>query len=77
MDRYSPTVNDLAPRDMFARTMLDEVREGCGPDGAYVVLDMPHPEPAHIDAKAARHHPSPLAWRRAVNRADPVFPTAR
>ncbi|HEY9477205.1 MAG TPA: FAD-binding protein, partial [Microbacteriaceae bacterium] len=36
MERYAPTVKDLAPRDMVARAMANEVREGrgCGPDGA-------------------------------------------
>ena len=53
MERYAPTIKDLAPRDMVARAMANEVREGrgCGPDGDYVYLDLTHLEPAHIDAK--------------------------
>src|ERR1700748_562585 len=34
MERYAPTIKDLAPRDMVARAMANEVREGrgSGPD---------------------------------------------
>ena len=28
MERYAPTIKDLAPRDMVARAMVQEVREG-------------------------------------------------
>ena len=53
MERYAPTIKDLAPRDMVARAMANEVREGrgCGPDKDYVLLDLTHLDPAHIDAK--------------------------
>ena len=30
MERYAPTIKDLAPRDMVARAMANEVREGRG-----------------------------------------------
>jgi len=32
MERYAPTIKDLAPRDMVARAMANEVREGRGED---------------------------------------------
>jgi len=53
MERYAPTIKDLAPRDIVARAMANEVREGrgAGPDKDYVLLDLTHLEPAHIDAK--------------------------
>ncbi|WP_136088953.1 succinate dehydrogenase flavoprotein subunit [Auritidibacter ignavus] len=53
MERYAPTIKDLAPRDIVARSMANEVREGrgCGPNKDYVLLDLTHLEPAHIDAK--------------------------
>src|SRR5680860_37316 len=53
MERYAPTIKDLAPRDMVSRAMYLEVREGrgCGPNKDYVLLDLTHLEPAHIDAK--------------------------
>jgi succinate dehydrogenase / fumarate reductase flavoprotein subunit len=53
MERYAPTIKDLAPRDIVARSMANEVREGrgAGPHADYVLLDLTHLEPAHIDAK--------------------------
>ncbi len=53
MERYAPTIKDLAPRDIVARSMANEVREGrgAGPNKDYVYLDLTHLEPAHIDAK--------------------------
>jgi succinate dehydrogenase flavoprotein subunit len=53
MERYAPTIKDLAPRDIVARSMANEVRagRGCGPHKDYVLLDLTHLEPAHIDAK--------------------------
>ena len=53
MERYAPTIKDLAPRDIVSRAMANEVREGrgAGPDKDYLLLDLTHLEPAHIDAK--------------------------
>ena len=43
MERYAPTIKDLAPRDMIARYILEEVRAGRGIDGKdYVHLDLTH-----------------------------------
>lgn len=44
MERYAPTIKDLAPRDIVARSMALEVLEGrgCGPDKDYVLLDVTH-----------------------------------
>ncbi|MFZ3168365.1 MAG: succinate dehydrogenase flavoprotein subunit [Candidatus Methanoperedens sp.] len=42
MERYAPTVKDLAPRDIVSRSILNEVREGRGFDGDYVHLDLTH-----------------------------------
>jgi succinate dehydrogenase / fumarate reductase flavoprotein subunit len=43
MARYAPTIKDLAPRDMIARYILEEVRAGRGIDGKdYVHLDLTH-----------------------------------
>src|SRR6201746_2651068 len=41
MERYAPTIRDLAPRDLVARAMYTEVRQGrgCGPGADHVVLD--------------------------------------
>ncbi|CAN5548934.1 succinate dehydrogenase flavoprotein subunit [soil metagenome] len=53
MERYTPTLKDLAPRDIVARSMALEVREGrgAGPDKDYLPLDITHLEPAVIDEK--------------------------
>ena len=44
MERYAPTLKDLAPRDFVSRSMVQEIKEGrgCGPDGSYVVLKLDH-----------------------------------
>jgi succinate dehydrogenase / fumarate reductase flavoprotein subunit len=41
MERYAPTVKDLAPRDMVSQCIYKEIREGRGVNGRdHVVLDM-------------------------------------
>lgn len=44
MERYAPTIKDLAPRDIVARSMALEVLEGrgAGPEKDYVYLDVTH-----------------------------------
>jgi len=42
MERYAPTVKDLAPRDIVARSIQTEVNEGRGFEGGYVRLDVRH-----------------------------------
>jgi succinate dehydrogenase / fumarate reductase flavoprotein subunit len=44
MERYAPTIKDLAPRDIVARSMVQEVAEGrgAGPNKDYVLLDCTH-----------------------------------
>lgn len=44
MERYAPTLKDLAPRDFVSRSMDQEIKEGrgCGPNKDYVVLDLTH-----------------------------------
>ena len=53
MERYAPTVKDLAPRDMVSRSIMTEILEGrgCGINGDYVHLDLTHLPPEQIDAK--------------------------
>ncbi len=80
MERYAPTIKDLAPRDMVARAMANEVREGrgCGPDKDYVLLDLTHLPREQIDAKLpditefARTYLGVEPYTEPV----PVFPTA-
>ena len=44
MERYAPTLKDLAPRDFVSRSMDQEIKEGrgCGPKKDYILLDMTH-----------------------------------
>jgi succinate dehydrogenase flavoprotein subunit len=52
MERYAPTVKDLAPRDMVSRAIYQEVKEGRGVDGKdYVYLDVRHLDPDIIEKK--------------------------
>jgi succinate dehydrogenase / fumarate reductase flavoprotein subunit len=52
MERYAPTVKDLAPRDMVSRAIYQEIKEGRGVDGKdYVYLDVRHLDPDIIERK--------------------------
>ena len=44
MERYAPTLKDLAPRDFVSRAMDQEIKEGrgCGPNKDYVLLKLDH-----------------------------------
>jgi succinate dehydrogenase / fumarate reductase flavoprotein subunit len=80
MERYAPTIKDLAPRDMVARAMVQEVREGrgAGPEGDYVYLDLTHLPAEQIESKL----PDITEFARTYLGVDPiselvpVFPTA-
>jgi len=53
MERYAPSVKDLAPRDMVSRSMTIEIREGrgVGPKKDHIHLDLTHLDPAMIHEK--------------------------
>jgi len=80
MERYAPTIKDLAPRDMVARAMVQEVREGrgAGPESDYVYLDLTHLPAEQIETKL----PDITEFARTYLGVDPitelvpVFPTA-
>jgi len=44
MERYAPTLKDIAPRDFVARSMDQEIKEGrgCGPNKDYILLKFDH-----------------------------------
>jgi succinate dehydrogenase / fumarate reductase flavoprotein subunit len=44
MERYAPTLKDLAPRDFVSRCMDQEIKEGrgCGPKKDYILLKLDH-----------------------------------
>jgi succinate dehydrogenase / fumarate reductase flavoprotein subunit len=80
MERYAPTIKDLAPRDIVARSMANEVREGrgAGPNKDHVLLDLTHLPREQIDAKLpditefARTYLGVEPYDEPV----PVYPTA-
>lgn len=80
MERYAPTIKDLAPRDMVSRSMVLEVREGrgAGPNKDYVYLDLTHLPKEQIEEKL----PDITEFSRTYLGVDPVtelvpvFPTA-
>ena len=80
MERVAPTIKDLAPRDMVARAMVAEVREGrgAGPNKDYVYLDLTHLPAEQIESKL----PDITEFARTYLGVDPVtelvpvFPTA-
>ncbi len=47
MERYAPTIKDLAPRDMVSRAIMTEIREGRGVAGK----DFVHLDLRHVDRK--------------------------
>ena len=52
MERYAPTLKDLAPRDMVSRAIMQEIREGRGIEGKdFVHLDLTHLGQEKIETK--------------------------
>ena len=53
MERYAPTIKDLAPRDLVSRAIYQEIREGRGggPNGDWAFLDISHLDPKVIEEK--------------------------
>lgn len=83
MERYTPTLLDLAPRDIVARSIISEIRAGRGAlgDGSvddYVLLDATHLGKDVIESKL----PDIAEFCRTylgidpADRAIPVMPTA-
>ncbi len=52
MERYAPTIKDLAPRDMVSRAIYLEIRQGRGIKGKdYVHLDLTHLGPSRLEER--------------------------
>ena len=53
MERYAPTIKDLAPRDMVSRAIYQEIKEGrgAGPNNDWAYLDITHLDPKVIEEK--------------------------
>jgi len=70
MERYAPTIKDLAPRDLVSRAMYLEIREGrgAGPDNDYLLLDL-----THIDAEIIESRlPDITEFARIYLGVDPI-----
>jgi succinate dehydrogenase / fumarate reductase, flavoprotein subunit len=80
MERYAPTIKDLAPRDMVSRAMFSEMKEGrgCGDDNDYLLLDLTEVDPEVVEKKL----PDITEFARTYLNVDPldegvpVVPTA-
>ena len=70
MERYAPTIVDLAPRDIVARSMVLEVLEGrgAGPHKDYVYIDVRHLGADVLEAKL----PDITEFSRTYLGVDPV-----
>ncbi len=80
MERYAPTIKDLAPRDMVSRAIFFELKEGrgAGPKKDYVHLDLTGLDPHVVETKLpditefARTYLNVEPLREGV----PIVPTA-
>lgn len=69
MERYAPTIKDLAPRDIVARAILEEVLAGRGVEGGdHVHLDLTHLGADLIE----RRLPEIASFARIFAGVDPV-----
>ncbi len=69
MMRYTPTLAELAPRDIVSRSIVTEIREGRGIDGSdYVYLDVRHLGEAKIREKL----PDITDFARTYLRIEPI-----
>jgi succinate dehydrogenase / fumarate reductase flavoprotein subunit len=79
MERYAPSVKDLAPRDMVSRSMTLEIREGrgCGPDKDHILLDLTHlgPEVIHERLPGIAETAKIFAGIDVSRQPIPVLPT--
>ena len=83
METYAPTLLDLAPRDMVARAMLTEIREGRGIRGDRRIDDYLHLDATHLGKETIQAKLPDIAefcrTYMAIDPADkpiPVQPTA-
>ncbi len=70
MERYAPSIKDLAPRDMVSRAMYLEIGEGrgVGPEKDYIHLDL-----THIDAEIIEERlPDITEFARIYLGVDPI-----
>ena len=80
MERYAPTAKDLAARDMVARAMEIEIREGrgCGPLRDHILLHLEHLDPKvlHQRLPGISETAKIFAGVDVTRQPIPVLPTA-
>ena len=80
MERYAPTMKDLASRDVVSRAMATEIKEGrgAGPNGDYLLLKLNHLEAEVIEKRlpGIREIAKKFANVDPVKEPVPVVPTA-
>jgi succinate dehydrogenase flavoprotein subunit len=80
MERYAPTIKDLAPRDLVSRAEFFEIKEGrgAGPNKDYILLDLTDVDPEVVERKL----PDITEFARTyldvdpLKEAVPIVPTA-
>ena len=79
MERYAPNAKDLASRDVVARAMTTEIKEGrgAGPDGDHVLLKLDHlgPEVINLRLPGIREIAIKFANADPIREPIPVVPT--
>ncbi|MDP1542498.1 MAG: succinate dehydrogenase flavoprotein subunit [Polycyclovorans sp.] len=79
MERYAPSVKDLAPRDMVSRSMATEIREGrgVGAEADHIHLHLEHlgPEVLHKRLPGITESAQIFAGVDATKEPIPVVPT--
>ena len=79
MERYAPSVKDLAPRDMVSRSMATEIREGrgVGEEGDHIHLHLEHlgPEVLHARLPGISESAKIFAGVDVTKEPIPVVPT--
>ena len=70
MERYAPTAKDLAGRDVVARSIILEIRDGrgCGPNADHVLLKLDHLGADVLNSKL----PGILELSRTFAHVDPI-----
>jgi succinate dehydrogenase / fumarate reductase flavoprotein subunit len=80
MERYAPATKDLASRDVVARAMAVEIREGrgCGPHADHILLHLEHldPEVLHHRLPGISETARIFAGVDVTRQPIPVLPTA-
>src|SRR5271163_4892773 len=80
MERYAPTTKDLASRDVVARAMAIEIREGrgCGPQSDHILLHLEHLDPKvlHLRLPGISETAKIFAGVEVTRQPIPVLPTA-